>query len=142
MSILRTTLALAYAMCAYLAFCEVTLIWHASQASRVDWLYLSGPVGILILVLVATSGLLLQRIWGPIWAMMLCASIVLLHVGVTVMFVSMTGGSVGQILDAWWLGLDAVAIATLALFLTPAFRRQYAANMTPNQTRAKGARAG
>ena len=74
--------------------------------------------------------------------MMLCASIVLLHIGVTLMFVSMTGGSARQTLDPWWVGLDAVAIATLALFLTPAFRRQYAANMTPNQTRAKDARAG
>ena len=142
MSILRTTLALAYAICAYLAYCQAALIWRASQAPQIDWLYVSGPSAILILVFGATSGLLLQRVWGPTWAMMLCASIVLLHIGVTLMFVSMTGGSARQTLDPWWVGLDAVAIATLALFLTPAFRRQYAANMTPNQTRAKDARAG
>ena len=142
MNMLRTTLALAYAICAYVGVGAAETVWRASQAPRVDWLYLMGNALILVLLVGAAGGLLLKRIWGPIWVMMLCAVIVVLHVGVTLMFVFMTGGSARQTLDPWWLSLDAVAIVTLALFLTPAFRRQYAANMTPNQTRAKDARAG
>ena len=142
MNTLRTTLALAYGICAYVGIGAAETVWRASQAPRVDWLYLIAYALILVLVVGAAVGLLLKRIWGPIWAAMLCAFIVLLQVGVTLMFVSMTGGSIRQILDPWLLGLDTVAIGTLALFLTPAFRRQYAANMTPNQTRAKDARAG
>jgi hypothetical protein len=142
MNTLRATLALVYATCAYVAAGAAGAIWRTSQASRVDWLYLMVAALILILAVGATAGLLLKRKWGSVWAITLCAVIVLSNVGVALTYISMTGAGVENALGFRELGLSGVAIATIALLLTPAFRRQYAANMTPNQTRANDARAG
>jgi hypothetical protein len=132
MILVRPTLALVYATCAYVSATSIMAIWRSSHAQEIDWLYVMAGACISTLSIGTILGFIAKRKWAAAWAILLCSVIIFFNIGIAIIGIYAYGVSAEGAFGFHQVLLSCVAVTMVTLLCTPTFRRRYPTDTTRN----------